>query len=1152
MTVKNALNSFNYNQSRLPEIFDSKLKQDQKTELKEAPNNKISENPGDDTHRQSFNQSNDSQTSAAKTDGSSQITQKSTNDDIDARYFVFLEANNLNFSPESLRQFNEMKDWLDGKSKPVSELPADQNLRASYNNHRQNYDLADSEELRRKFIKGYEDVQSGKSPAVFSDEEREFLDVWQERKKQVKADLPNKPRVAKPPIQQPATNAGKNPANRPRNDFRLPGGEKIAVSRDQKEVAEGFVRVETEKGEKWLINPNTKEILNEADQQITDTIPVVLVPRAKSATTSPEMAQELYVNQVADAISKKYDGTFKIDNQAQIKLPLSDVKDWMNLRGIVDFKTKRPLPSETFYAPRGGLATENYYLRQADLKDLAAFSQQRRDSLENAYLEIVASGRDFTPEEAAFFKEHEVSLKGLEDKRYADVQLAQTKGSVAKGDFERYHTEELAKNNNDEAIANLKSSQRVGWITTAQRDEGLGKYAAFRENIKEDLYQEKLLGYRAAQGNWTGTSQPAQRPLPKKEELVSEDDISQRIEELRKYELSPQEIREAKQVADFYNRYMGVYGSSLLSGFLSAGGKTMHTIAGVLRIAGAESAAISLSKFGSKELLAGDRMGDQNSTVSYSIKLLSGAVLDLPRIILLSATPLRVIGGFAISGGLESAGRGDSPSRIISETTKGAMFGALLQGAGNLGKSVMNRTFFKNAPKELMESLSPSEKDFLVRIASDARGLPPKAFQKAILSKVLGDSTRIGTIFGGTVGIEKATGATNEEAFTNAARMVIFDLVLHAAGKGVTKITSESLDPIRHKLFRVVANNEAKIVSVNERNEIVVYNKLENLPKAVQDKIIDGTFVAKDGTYQIKVNKNAETTGNNKPSVEARKLYEIREKLSPTAQREFDVMRKTKNNDADFLRVITNADPLRMFEAMGRKKAVAPINQRIEQEAMEKARTLIDNPQFVNKSAVWNAINNDKGAKTEVVREQISIEIVKAELEKTYPKSAGYEIQTGVKIYKETEYQTVNEWLKNHPTLKITGTKGLIEHNGRVWQPVTDMDIAVVKKTADGKLEIVRTEEIKSGRNDVAGEAEKQLTKIKNGLNKIKNKDASVKIFVGGKDITENYKVDGTIKFVTRGADDRMNFDKKIGLTSKQITRLAEKIIKENRTGDQK
>ncbi len=154
-----------------------------------------------------------------------------------------------------------------------------------------------------------------------------------------------------------------------------------------------------------------------------------------------------------------------------------------------------------------------------------------------------------------------------------------------------------------------------------------------------------------------------------------------------------------------------------------------------------------------------------------------------------------------------------------------------------------------------MAGLSNADKNFLMDLAYKSKGLPPAAYQRAVLSRVLGESTRIATIFGGGLGIEKASGATNEEAFASAAQLVLFDAVMHHAGGGLTKITPESFDPIRNKLFRVVAEGESHIVSVNERNELVTYKKLENLPKEIQDKLIDGTLIAKDGSYQI-VRKN--------------------------------------------------------------------------------------------------------------------------------------------------------------------------------------------------------------------------------------------------------------------------------------------------------
>ena len=804
-----------------------------------------------------------------------QTQTKTPPDEIAVEYLIFIKSNDLPVSAESLDKYNQIKTWLSGKTKPVSPLPPDKNLVASYNGYRREYKLADSEELRQKFIQRFDDIKSGAAERVFTDEEIKFLDDLRLVKEQNLKQVPAAARAAdqenRATVRVDAQSLAAPRAAQPQQP-RLTTGEPLKVAKNQENVENGFVRYESSGGETYLINAQTKVARSESDSVVADVIAVRLPSRSEIVGLQPQDAQDLYIGQVAANLSKKYDGFVSVDNPAAVKLPASDVKAFVKLKGVVDWQTKQRVSDDFFYAAQNGETARNHHVTKGDLKEMAQFSVARRNNLENALLGILAGGREPTAEETRFFEQNDVNVNALQADRRADYQMALTKGSVAKEDWDRFYNHELAQNSGDQTVANLRAAGRVGWISAEQVNKGLSEYRGFRNRVRNDIFQELKSASDLPSPDSPSIKMPGQaRPQISD---VTEADINRRIEDIRKYSLSPAEVKDAKRVADFYNRELGTFGGAAVGGVLSAGGKGWATIGGLLRLVGAESPAVALGKMSARMDLAAAQLGDDRATAPFLIKLTTGAVLDLPRIVLLSQTPLSAIGGFAAAGGLESYGKGDAAPTAAKETIKGAALGALFVGAGNLGKSVVNRTFFANAPKELVAGLSNADKQFLLEFASGAKNLPPAAYQRAVVSRVLGESTRIGTIFGGTVGIEKAGGATNDEAFASAAQMVIFDAVMHHGGRGLTKITSKSLDPLRDKLFRVVANGESRIVSVNSRNELVTFKKLENLPKEAQDRILDGTLIAKDGlsktarrtteTTQVKAEQTSKTVAENK------------------------------------------------------------------------------------------------------------------------------------------------------------------------------------------------------------------------------------------------------------------------------------------------
>jgi 2'-5' RNA ligase len=121
--------------------------------------------------------------------------------------------------------------WVNGSSKPVTELPPDKLLRQTYEENRKYFGLADTEELRQKYIKGYQAIRNGQAQSILTDEEYQYLELR-------KANAGNKV-DGQPPIEQPKQGGVLQQINPTTKIQKLVSADGFTAKVDPDEVIEG-------------------------------------------------------------------------------------------------------------------------------------------------------------------------------------------------------------------------------------------------------------------------------------------------------------------------------------------------------------------------------------------------------------------------------------------------------------------------------------------------------------------------------------------------------------------------------------------------------------------------------------------------------------------------------------------------------------------------------------------------------------------------------------------------------------------------------------------------------------------------------------------------------------------------------------------------
>jgi hypothetical protein len=310
--------------------------------------------------------------------------------------------------------------------------------------------------------------------------------------------------------------------------------------------------------------------------------------------------------------------------------------------------------------------------------------------------------------------------------------------------------------------------------------------------------------------------------------LASDGDVlkfKQQIEESPEYKrqreigLSIKDINDARRAGKDLNK--GGLGSELWAGTLGATGRFGDFFAGVTRpltSLGIETPYQAFAQMGETgRVINAEAMRDKGFAAQFA-NMLGGAPIDLPRFYALTKLPSGSVLGFATDAALQSAGRGESVSEISKEALKGATLGAIFSGAGKLSQYLEKGALSRLIP--------PAEAE---AILSQSRGFANVAERNAfIVSKILGEGSRLGAIGAGTGATELISGASPEEALKQSALMALFDLTMMHGKKPVD---------LAGKVFKIWKGGKSLDVTVDKDGNAITPDK------PVPSPFIDGEII---------------------------------------------------------------------------------------------------------------------------------------------------------------------------------------------------------------------------------------------------------------------------------------------------------------------
>lgn len=723
------------------------------------------------------------------------------------------------------------------------------------------YDKRFNQFLKRKGMEKNEESQ-----AAFNDELKE------------EATRP----VVQPKAVQKATKA---PVQQLVQTGKVKVGDRELVEVESDDLPETKKRVkDLETNETYIVDTKSGTIDDESLKQTAETVQFNLVPYVERySTTAPEVARKRQAFQIADQLAPKY-GIAK-----------QDVVSFLEERGFTDEQTGKPISDERLYTDREGrYKTDTYSITRRDLADLIAASKEAQKKREDWVLDQLSKGVEL---DNKTLQDMEINLSDMNKRRYDEIEMARTKGIVAKEDFEKFKAQNRAAGQ-DEVTATVNASARVGRVKRDFANKILEQYekdkadiakfrADEREGIKKDLQKDK---YDAQMFALAGVPYTDQSEVDKDAANISEADIDRELRIRALATLTEQEKRTAAEVGENSN--------ILMAGLRGGAGRNKQFVAGMIRPFAelAPSLYSYLSKQGQMNVLAEQANAETWKGESSLVRFGAGAArmagaspFDISRIMLLSRTGMGNVATFAVDSALMSAGRGENLEQITKNAATGAAMGFVLSGASRLAQGVYSVAARQGIRSEALKGLFSGEvsasteraaqvSSFIRTVLTNpsagkeagqgaklltgetmsfpwsgktadriAKGVFRQFLSEADLaviaskdtaaknwlltSKVLGEGVRVGTIGAGTFGLQKAEGASDEEALHAAASMVLFDIAMSAKDYSGVKA-------LAGKIFRAKNGEKVGDYTVDAEGNLRSYGKVDD---AVVDVFLDGT-----------------------------------------------------------------------------------------------------------------------------------------------------------------------------------------------------------------------------------------------------------------------------------------------------------------------
>ncbi|MDT5267907.1 MAG: hypothetical protein QOH49_93 [Acidobacteriota bacterium] len=213
------------------------------------------------------------------------------------------------------------------------------------------------------------------------------------------------------------------------------------------------------------------------------------------------------------------------------------------------------------------------------------------------------------------------------------------------------------------------------------------------------------------------------------------------------------------------------------------------------------------------------------------------------------------------------------------------------------------------------------------------------------------------------------------------------------------------------------------------------------------------------------------------------------------------------------------------------------------QAALIKA--LENDPAFLSRARVQQAkLMANKAVAADIIRSELAAETTLRRAQAAYAGKPGIQIYEGVKVLREQPgFKTAAEYKAANPNYRGP----VYERGGKVYKPVTDIDLLVTEKPASGPETMLEMGEIKSGALDTPGGAKGQIDNAKAAMNDLANGDTTIRLeLTDGTDVTGRFDPNSaaTAKTVTTGpASSKTGWTQSLGITPEDLAAIAAAII---------
>ncbi|MEO6952025.1 MAG: hypothetical protein ABI321_09445 [Polyangia bacterium] len=325
---------------------------------------------------------------------------------------------------------------------------------------------------------------------------------------------------------------------------------------------------------------------------------------------------------------------------------------------------------------------------------------------------------------------------------------------------------------------------------------------------------------------------------------VSDADIKTIIAEQNALALSPKEVAQIKRDAADCDQRLGKGLSAFGPGGIAEGFANLErNFAGVLRftslVTGVDTGWQGYAKDAAKVDMLSNYVGGGDEQAFYATALKVGGemLVTAPKMMVLSLLPGGIVTASALDSATQAGARGQNLSETVTAATTGALMGIVFEGSSHLASLVEAGTLTKVLPSVEKMKLGTEE----LTTAGGNRGA-------ALLSKVLGEGTRLGSIAAGTIIVDTAAGKDLGDSLHAALCNVMLEVSMRVGG---------GLPALAGRIVRVFTHGEEIDLAVDQAGNVRRYEKV---PAELVDAELIVNDQSRESPTQRKVREQSQTT----------------------------------------------------------------------------------------------------------------------------------------------------------------------------------------------------------------------------------------------------------------------------------------------------